>query len=75
MNYQGAGIPANGMVLVGMGRGPRARSHFDSVRAGIGSALRSLHSDVLREPLPDRIAQLLRQLDQPTESSRDTDNA
>jgi hypothetical protein len=28
------------------------------------SALRSLHSDVLREPLPDRIAELLRQLDE-----------
>jgi hypothetical protein len=30
---------------------------------GIGSALQSLHSDVLREPLPERIAELLRQLD------------
>jgi hypothetical protein len=49
--------------LVGMGRQPRARSHFDSVRTGIGSALQSLHSDVLREPLPERIAELLRQLD------------
>jgi Anti-sigma factor NepR len=52
------------MMLVDMGRRPRARSHLDSVRAGIGSALRSLHSDVLREPLPDRIAELLRQLDE-----------
>jgi len=60
----GARIPANGMMLVAMGRRPRARSRFDSVRAGIGSALRSLHSDVLREPLPDRIAELLRQLDE-----------
>jgi hypothetical protein len=64
MNCQGTGIPANGMMLVGMGRQPRARSHFDWVRSGIGSALRSLHSDVLREPLPDRIAELLRQLDE-----------
>ena len=47
-----------------MGRRARARSHLDSVRAGIGSALRSLNSDVLREPLPDRIAELLRQLDE-----------
>jgi hypothetical protein len=52
------------MMLVGMGRRPRARSHLDSVRAGIGSVLRSLHSDLLREPLPDRIAELLRQLDE-----------
>jgi len=47
-----------------MGHRPRRRSHFDSLRAGIGNALRSLHSDVLREPLPDRIAELLRQLDE-----------
>jgi hypothetical protein len=64
MNCWGTGIPANGMTLVGMVRRPRARSHFDSVRAGIGIAIRSLHSDVLREPLPDRIAELLRQLDE-----------
>ena len=37
---------------------------FEAVRAAIGTALRSLHSDVLLEPLPDRIAELLRQLDQ-----------
>jgi hypothetical protein len=64
MNYSGIRIPANGMTSVGMGRPPRPRSHFDSVRAGIGNALRSLHSGVLREPLPDRIAELLRQLDE-----------
>jgi Anti-sigma factor NepR len=49
---------------IGMRRRPRARSHFDAVRAGIGAALRSLYSDVLNEPLPDKIAELLRQLDQ-----------
>jgi hypothetical protein len=64
LNFQRAGIPTDGMTLVGMGRRPRVRSQFDSVRAGIGVALRSLHSDVLREPLPDRIAELLRQLDE-----------
>jgi hypothetical protein len=63
------------MTLVGMGRRPRAGSQFDSVRAGIGSALRLLHSDVLREPLPDRIAELLRQLDeQLRQLDQDTDN-
>jgi hypothetical protein len=72
---RGDGNPASGMALVGMGRRPRADSNFEAVRAAIGTALRSLHFDVLREPLPDRIAELLRQLDQPTESSRDTDNA
>jgi hypothetical protein len=62
------------MMLVGMGRRLRARSQFDSVRAGIGSALRLLHSDVLREPLPERIAELLRQLDeQLRQLDQDTD--
>ena len=75
MNCRGDGNPASGMTLVGMGRRPRAGSQFDSVRAGIGSALRSLHSDVLREPLPDGIAELLRQLDeQLRQLDQDTDN-
>jgi hypothetical protein len=47
-----------------MGRRPNPRSPFDSARAGIGSALRSLHSEVLREPLPERIAELVIRLDQ-----------
>ncbi len=74
MNYRGPRIPANGLTLVGMGRQPRPRSHFDSVRAGIGNALRLLHSDVSREPLPDRIAELLRQLnEQLRQLDRNTD--
>jgi hypothetical protein len=43
---------------------PRAGSDFAAVRAGIGTALRSLHSNVLPEPLPDRMAELLSELDQ-----------
>jgi len=34
-----------------------------AVRAGIGTALKTLHSDVLREEVPDAIAELLKQLD------------
>jgi Anti-sigma factor NepR len=49
---------------VGMGRQPRARSHFDAVRTSVGTALRSLYSNMLNEQLPGRIAELLRQLDQ-----------
>jgi len=45
------------------------------VRTAIGTALRSLHSGVLREPLPDRIVELLRQLDQPPEGAQDTQNS
>jgi hypothetical protein len=58
-----------------MGRRPRAVSDFEAVRTAIGTALRSLHSDVLCEPLPDRMVELLRQLDRPSESNQDTDNA
>jgi hypothetical protein len=35
-----------------------------AVRAGIGAALQALHSEILREELADRIAELVRQLDQ-----------
>jgi len=52
------------------GRGPRrtrlgAESDLKAVRAGIGAAIRTIHSDVLREEIPDRIAALLSQLDEP----------
>jgi uncharacterized membrane protein YccC len=59
-----------------MGRRPRAGSNFEVVRTAIGTALRSLHSDVLRDPLLERIAELLRQLDQQLRQlDQDTDNA
>ena len=64
MNCRGAGIPASGITLIGMGRRPKPVFDFEAVRTAIGTALRSLHSNVLEEPLPDRIAELLRQLDQ-----------
>ena len=78
MNCRGAGIPASGMTLVGMGRRPKAGLRFEAVRTAIGTALRSLHSDVLHEPLPDRIAELLRQLDQQLrqfDQQKDADSA
>jgi hypothetical protein len=34
------------------------------VRAGIGTALRSLYFNVLNEPLPEKIAELLTKLDE-----------
>jgi Anti-sigma factor NepR len=49
------------------GTRPDAGLDLKAVRTGIVAALRTLHSDVLREEVPDRIAELLRQLDQPTE--------
>jgi hypothetical protein len=41
-----------------------APADLRAVRRGIGAALRTLYSDVLREEIPDRIAALLSQLDQ-----------
>ncbi len=55
--------PANEMALVGMER-DLSPADLRAVRTGIGAALRTLYSDVLREKIPDRIAELLRQLDQ-----------
>jgi hypothetical protein len=56
-----------------MARRPNARSAFEAVRTAIGAELRRLHSNVLREPIPDRMAELLRQLDRPTRNGQDTD--
>ena len=43
---------------------PDANVDLGAVRAGIGTALRMAHADVLREEVPNRIAELLKQLDQ-----------
>jgi hypothetical protein len=51
------------------GTRPSAELDLKAVRAGIGAAIRTMHSDVLRKEVPDKIAELLRQLDQ------DADNA
>jgi PAS domain S-box-containing protein len=55
--------PANEMALVGMER-DLSPADLRAVRRGIGAALRALYSDVLREEIPDRIAELVSQLDQ-----------
>jgi Anti-sigma factor NepR len=51
------------MALVGVERGLSA-ADLRAVRTGIGAALRTLYSDVLREEISDRMAELLLQLDQ-----------
>jgi len=48
---------------------PDAELDLDAVRTGIGAAIRTIHSAVLREEVPDRIAELLRQLDQQNDAS------
>jgi hypothetical protein len=44
------------------------------VRAAIAAELRRLHSDLLQEPIPKRMAELLKQLDQPTQRDEDSDD-
>jgi hypothetical protein len=39
------------------------------VRTGIGAELRTLHSDLLRKEIPDRMAELIKQLDQQMEAN------
>jgi len=56
------------MALVGMER-DLSPADLRAVRTGIGAALRTLYSDVLREEIPDRIAELLWQLDQKARDS------
>ena len=51
------------MALVGMER-DLSPADLRAMRRGIGAELRTLYSDVLREKIPDRIAELLWQLDQ-----------
>jgi hypothetical protein len=51
-----------------------APADMREVRTAIGDELRRLYSDVLREEIPDRMAELLRRLDQLKEADpRDQD--
>jgi hypothetical protein len=46
---------------------------FKAMRTTIGAEERKLLSEVLDRPLPAEMADLLKQLDQPTEGNSDTD--
>jgi Anti-sigma factor NepR len=63
IDYKRGRNPANEMALVGM-ECDLSPADLRAMRRGIGAELRTLCSDVLREKIPDRIAQLLGQLDQ-----------
>jgi hypothetical protein len=64
--------PATGTTLVRMGRTPT--DDFKAMRTTIGAEERKLLSEVLDQPLPAEMADLLKQLDQPTEGSNAADN-
>jgi Anti-sigma factor NepR len=51
------------MALVVIDRDP-GPTDLKAVRASIGAELRTIHSGVLREEIPEEIAELLKQLDQ-----------
>ena len=73
MNWREVKIwsPPNALARVAMARRPDAC--FDFVRHGIARELRALYSKVLSEAIPDGMAELLKQLDQPTESGQYND--
>jgi hypothetical protein len=58
-----------------MARRPNTRFAFEAVRTAIGAELRRLFSNALREPIPEEMAELLRQLDQPPEGTQNTDDS
>jgi hypothetical protein len=62
------GNTAQGLALVGRAR-DLAQAHRNTVRTGIGAELRTLHSDLLRKKIPDRMAELIKQLDQHMEAN------
>jgi hypothetical protein len=55
--------PTNEMALVSMKRA-LSRADLSAVHRSAGAALRTLYSDELSGGIPDRIAELLSQLDQ-----------
>jgi Anti-sigma factor NepR len=77
MNCEGARNTAQGLALVGMVR-DLAQAGRNAVRTAIGAELRRLHSELLCKEIPDRIAELIKQLDQQMEASprgQDADDA
>ena len=63
MMKKSAGNRANEMTLVGMER-DLSPADLKAMCRGIGAELRTVHSDALREEMPDRIAEVLQRLDQ-----------
>lgn len=48
-------------------RGKRPGGLNNEIQARIGHQLRAMYDDVVRQGVPDRFADLIRQLDEPTE--------
>jgi hypothetical protein len=61
--------------LVAMARRPDRRLQFQAVRTAIAAELKRLFSNALDEPIPDKVAELIKQLDQPPGGGQHRDNA
>jgi hypothetical protein len=68
-----AGNTAHWLALVGMARDP-APDDLNALRRGIGAELRKLYSDVLREEIPDKMAEELDQLMEASPRGQNADN-
>jgi hypothetical protein len=58
-----------------MARRPRPNLAFEAVRTATAAELKRRYSNVLHEPIPDRMAELLRQLVQPPVDGQDIDDS
>jgi hypothetical protein len=67
MSRMGARNTGHGLALVGMARDLMS-ADLNAVRSAIGTELRKLYSDVLRGEIPDRMAELIKELDQQMEA-------
>jgi anti-sigma factor NepR-like protein len=67
MNYRERGEPDKRRGAGRYRTRPNAGADLKAVRTGVGAALRTLHSEVVREEVPNKMAELLSRLDQPTE--------
>jgi hypothetical protein len=73
MNCEGARNTARGRALVAMAR-DLAHADLNALRTGIGAELRKLYSDVLREEIPNKMAEQVAQLMEASPGSRDADD-
>jgi hypothetical protein len=64
----GSVIGRNGEARVAMAK--RSSADLDFVRAGIARELQALYSDLMSEATPESIADMLKRLDPPMESDR-----
>jgi hypothetical protein len=67
MSRMGARNARHGLALVGMAR-DLVSADLNAARSAIGTELRKLYSDVLHPEIPDRMAELIKQLDQLTKT-------